>query len=86
LYEHLEAHPNFRAGIDTWWSEPTGKETFNLDYPFFDLPNIIGSPHIADHVPRSMPSATRRALENVSNFLTGGKLRGILNRDDYLDS
>ncbi len=86
LYEHLEAHPDFRAGIDTWWSEPTGKETFNLDYPFFDLPNIIGSPHIADHVPRSMPSATRRALESVSNFLTDGKLRGILNRDDYLDS
>jgi len=85
LYEHLKAHPNFRAGIDTWWSEPTGKEAFDLDYPFFGLPNIIGSPHTADHVPRSMPSATRRALENVSNFLTDGKLRGILNRDDYLD-
>jgi phosphoglycerate dehydrogenase-like enzyme len=86
LYAHLKSNPDFRAGIDTWWSEPTGKEAFNLDYPFFDLPNIIGSPHVADHVPHSMPSATRRALKNVSNFLTGGKLRGILNRDDYLDS
>ena len=85
LYEHLEAHPDFRAGIDTWWSEPTGKEAFSLDYPFSDLPNIIGSPHVADHVPRSMPRATRRALENVSNFLTDGSLRGLLNRDDYLD-
>lgn len=84
LYEHLKAHPDFRAGIDTWWSEPVGQEDFKLDYPFFDLPNIIGSPHIADHVPRSMPYATRKALENVRNFLTDGKLRGILNRDDYL--
>ena len=85
LYAHLESNPDFRAGIDTWWSEPTGQEAFKLDYPFFDLPNIIGSPHIADHVPRSMPDATRRALENVRNFLIGNEIHGILNRNDYLD-
>ena len=85
LYEHLKAHPDFRAGIDTWWSEPVGKETFKLDYPFFDLLNIIGSPHIADHVPRSMLYATRRALENVRDFLMGNEFRGVLNREDYLD-
>jgi phosphoglycerate dehydrogenase-like enzyme len=84
LYEHLKVNPDFRAGIDTWWSEPVGKEAFNLDYPFFDLPNIIGSPHNADHVPRSMPSATRRALENVKNFLLSNELRGVLRREDYL--
>ena len=85
LYTHLESNPDFRAGIDTWWSEPTGKDAFNLDYPFFDLPNIIGSPHVADHVPRSMPHATRIALENVRNFLMGKDIRGVLNRNDYLD-
>ena len=85
LYEHLKVNPDFRAGIDTWWSEPVGKAAFNLDYSFFDLPNIIGSPHNADHVPRSMPSATRRALENVKNFLLGNKINGILDRKDYLD-
>ena len=84
LYTHLESNPDFRAGIDTWWSEPTGKKAFILDYPFFDLPNIIGSPHIADHVPRSMPDATRSALENVKNFLRGNEVRGVLNRNDYL--
>ena len=83
LYEHLQSNPDFRAGIDTWWSEPAGQETFNLDYPFFDLPNIIGSPHVADHVPQSMPNATRLALGNVRNYLMGNKVRGILNRDDY---
>jgi len=85
LYTHLESNPDFRAGIDTWWSEPTGKEAFNLDYPFFDLPNIIGSPHVADHVPLSMPHATRIALGNVRNFLIGKDIRGVLNRNDYLD-
>lgn len=85
LYEHLKTHPDFRAGIDTWWFEPDPDEDFQQDYPFFDLPNIIGSPHIADHVPRSMPYATRRALENVKNYLFGDTIRGVLNRDDYLN-
>jgi phosphoglycerate dehydrogenase-like enzyme len=85
LYMHLESNPDFRAGIDTWWSEPTGTKVFNLDYPFFDLPNIIGSPHVADHVPCSIPSATRIALKNVRNFLMGNDIRGVLNRNDYLN-
>jgi len=84
LYEHLASHPDFCAGIDTWWSEPVGDKTFKLDYPFFDLPNIIGSPHCADHVPRSMPQATRNALENVKNFLLGREIQGVIKREDYL--
>lgn len=84
LYDHLQSHPDFRAGIDTWWSEPTDDNAFTLDYPFFELPNIIGSPHCADHVPRSMPNATRKALENVRNFLLGKEIGGRLNREDYL--
>ena len=84
LYKHLKAYPDFCAGIDTWWSEPAGKEAFKLDFPFFELPNIIGSPHIADHVPHSMPYATRSALENVRNFLMGNELRGVQSREDYL--
>jgi phosphoglycerate dehydrogenase-like enzyme len=83
LYEHLASHPDFCAGIDTWWSEPIGDKTFKLDYPFFDLPNIIGSPHCADHVPDSIPQATRSALENVKNYLLGKELRGVLKREDY---
>ena len=85
LYDHLVSHPDFRAGIDTWWSEPLSSGEFRLEYPFFELPNLIGSPHIADHVPRSIRHATRRALENVNNFLMGKKIRGAVNRKDYLD-
>ena len=84
LYEHLKSHPQFRAGIDTWWSEPMEPGPFKLEYPFFELPNIIGSPHCADHVPGAMTNATRSALENVKNFLRGSEIRGRLNRQDYL--
>jgi len=84
LYEHLVSHPEFKAGIDTWWSEPAEPGPFTLEYPFFDLPNIIGSPHCADHVPGTMPHATRIALENVKNFLMGQEIQGRLTRQDYL--
>jgi phosphoglycerate dehydrogenase-like enzyme len=86
LYEHLKSHPEFKAGIDTWWSEPAEPGPFKPEFPFFDLPNIIGSPHCADHVPGSIPHATRIALENVKRFLQGLDLGGVLNREDYLDS
>ena len=84
LYEHLASNPDFRAGIDTWWSEPSSGEDFILEYPFCKLPNFIGSPHNADHVPGAMPTATKLALENVKKFLLGEDVRGVLNRDDYL--
>jgi glycerate dehydrogenase len=83
FYDHLKSHPNFRAGIDTWWSEPATRGPFEPDYPFFELPNIIGSPHCADHVPGSMTGATRKALENVKQFIQGDPIRGVLDRIDY---
>jgi glycerate dehydrogenase len=83
LYDHLKSRPGFRAGIDTWWSEPADRGRLALEYPFFELPNIIGSPHCADHVPRAIPKATRRALENVKRFLMGHEIRGVLDRGDY---
>ena len=86
LYDHLKSYPNFRAGIDTWWSEPPDRGEFVLDFPFFKLPNIIGSPHCADHVPRSIPRATLQALVNVRKFLEGEEIRGKLNRDDYANT
>jgi len=85
LYAHLESNPDFRAGIDTWWSEPVGQGNFTLEYPFCKLLNFIGSPHNADHVPGSMPNATRLALENVKHFLLGEDIRGVLDRNDYLN-
>lgn len=84
LYKHMKANPDFQVGIDTWWSEPSTHGAFHLDHPFFELPNLIGSPHVADHVPGMMPEATKKALENVRAYLLGGKVRGIMKRRNYM--
>jgi phosphoglycerate dehydrogenase-like enzyme len=84
LYEHMKAHPDFCVGIDTWWSEPSSHGTFQIEHPFFAFPNLIGSPHVADHVPGSMREGTKRALKNVRNYLLGRKVHGIVERNDYL--
>src|SRR5215471_9025774 len=41
LYEHLRTHPDFGAGIDTWWREPPEDKPFRTDYPFLELPNVL---------------------------------------------
>lgn len=84
LYAHLKAHPQFQAGIDTWWSEPDSHGEFRIEYPFFELPNLIGSPHNADDVPGQMHKATQMAVENVKRFIVGEDIWGLIDRKDYL--
>ncbi len=87
LYEHLCAHPEFSAGIDTWWSEPAGDARatpFRTDYPFLDLPNVLGSPHNSSIVPGTMLSAARLAAENVRQYLRGETTTGVVRRSDYV--
>ena len=84
LYAHLKQTPTFSAGIDTWWSEPGDPDGFKLDFPFFDLPNLIGSPHKADHVPDMMHTAVKKAADNIRSFYEGKPIRGEVNRTDYV--
>lgn len=84
LYEHLRTHPQFCAGIDTWWAEPAGDAPFRADYPFFDLPNVIGSPHNSSIVPGTMHSAARLAAENARRYLRGEAVTGVIHRADYV--
>jgi phosphoglycerate dehydrogenase-like enzyme len=84
LYDHLRAHPQFGAGIDTWWDEPTGDALFRTDYPFFDLPNLIGSPHNSSIVAGTMLSAAGVAAWNVRRYLQGDEVKGVVRRSDYV--
>ena len=83
LYEHLATHPEFSAGIDTWWDEPAGEGPFRTDYPFFDLPNVLGSPHNSSIVPGTMLAAARLAAQNVRRYLRGEAVTGVVRRADY---
>lgn len=83
LYEHLRANPDFSAGIDTWWHEPPLGEDFRTDYPFFGLPNVLGSPHNSAIVAGSQAVAARHAAQNVRRYLRGDPPAGIVRREDY---
>ena len=83
LYEHLRTHPQFGAGIDTWWKEPADDAPFRTDYPFFELPNMIGSPHNSSIVPGTMLSGARLAAENVRRYLRGEAVTGVIRRAEY---
>jgi len=84
LYEHLRTHPEFSAGLDTWWNEPAGDAPFRPDYPFLDLPNVLGSPHNSSIVPGTMLSAARLAAENTRRYLRGEAVTGVVRRSDYV--
>jgi phosphoglycerate dehydrogenase-like enzyme len=84
LYEHLRDNPEFCAGIDAWWHEPGPGTAFYTDYPFFSLPNVIGSPHNSGIVAGVLQTAARRAAENVRRYLRGEPVTGLIHREDYL--
>lgn len=84
LYEHLRTHPDFIAGLDVWWHEPTSHGDFKMSFPFFDLPNVIGSPHNSAIVPGILTEAARRATANVGRFLRGEPPAGVIRREDYV--
>jgi phosphoglycerate dehydrogenase-like enzyme len=81
LYNHLKTHPDFYAGIDTWWVEPFSEAKFEVNYPFFDLPNILGSPHNSPIVPGALAEGMRRALQNINLFLQGKSPKHIVNSE-----
>jgi phosphoglycerate dehydrogenase-like enzyme len=83
LYEHLRRHPDFCAGIDAWWHEPGPGTAFSTRYPFFDLPNLLGSPHNSGVTDGALHVGVRMAAENVRRFLSGEVVTGVVRPEDY---
>ncbi|HET9973291.1 MAG TPA: 2-hydroxyacid dehydrogenase, partial [Streptosporangiaceae bacterium] len=84
LYEHLRDHPGFCAGIDAWWQEPGRGAGFSTNFPFFELPNLLGSPHNSGVTDGALQVGARHAAENVRRFLAGEAVTGMARREDYL--
>ncbi len=83
LYEHLKAHPRFRAALDVWWTYPAGKKGRPFTKPFHELPNMIMTPHNAFAIPVQRRRAMEAALDNVLRFLRGERPRNIVNVSEY---
>jgi len=85
LFRHLQTHPDFTAAIDTWWVEPMHTGEFRVDHPFFELPNVLGSPHNSGIVTGVIGAAARMAADNIRRFAQGEKLSGVVRPEDYVD-
>ncbi|MEO6625111.1 MAG: NAD(P)-dependent oxidoreductase [Burkholderiaceae bacterium] len=80
LFQHLKANPEFRAGLDVWWVEPMHAGKIELGHPFFELPNVIGSPHNSPMVEGIFVDLARAASSNIARFLDGQEPRHLADR------
>ena len=71
LFAHLQAHPGFSAGIDTWWDEPGYGRPFHPRLPFLSLPNVLGSPHNSGLVPGTVSESRGAAAARDVASLPG---------------
>lgn len=81
LYEHLKTHPDFYAAIDAWWIEPFKFGEFKIHYPFFELPNLLGSPHNSALVKGWELEGAKKTAENVARYLNNQQVKGIISRE-----
>ena len=78
LYEHLRAHPEFRAGIESWWVEPLRHGRFELAYPLLELPNLLASPHNSFNVSGWQGLGLEAAFANIGRYLRGAAVTGLM--------
>jgi glycerate dehydrogenase len=84
LYRHLKEQAEFTACLDVWWVEPLGEGRFEIEHPFFDLPNLIGSPHNSAITPDFSSKSARHAARNVLRYLTEGRAERLVGTADRL--
>ncbi|MGA8275125.1 MAG: 2-hydroxyacid dehydrogenase [Thermoplasmata archaeon] len=83
LYQHLKDHPEFRAALDVWWDEGFGDGRLGRRFPWTDLPNLTGSPHVSGSVPEAIPYSLSKALENLVRFFRGEAPLYLADPKDY---
>ncbi len=63
------------AALDVFEREP-----LPADHPFYGLPNVLLSPHCADHTPGWLDRAMDLFLDNFARFLRGEPLRNVVDK------
>jgi len=83
LYQHLSSHPDFRAALDVWWHEDFASGRLEHQFPFADLPNLVGTPHSAGFGPDVEQYVLERAVANLARFFGGEEPRYVIDRSEY---
>lgn len=83
LFEHLKATPTFQCGTDVFWREEFGEGRLALDHPFVDLPNFLGTPHVAGVGAGARTRAELRAVDNLVRFFAGETPLYVADRTEY---
>ncbi|MCI4340278.1 MAG: hypothetical protein L3K06_04825 [Thermoplasmata archaeon] len=84
LYEHLSRQPEFRAALDVWWDEDYAAGTLRSRFPFAELPNFLGSPHVAGVGAEAKQRSIELAVKNLRRFFSGEAPLHLADRADYM--
>lgn len=74
LYNVLKDGTLTGAALDVWYNYP-GKQpepVMPANFPFWDLNNVIMSPHKASHTTEAVNAMIDDTAENIRSYLTGG--------------
>lgn len=83
LRDHLTSHSEFGAAFDVFWHEAFDTGALPEGPSLAELPNFLGTPHMAGMGPEARTRAERMAVENLARFFRGETPRYIADRSDY---
>jgi phosphoglycerate dehydrogenase-like enzyme len=76
LVEVFKKRTDLFAVLDVMWPEPP-----STDHPYFDLPNVIITPHIAGCMSLECRRGGQFVADELNRYLRGEALRGEITRD-----
>jgi phosphoglycerate dehydrogenase-like enzyme len=77
--------PALVRALEQGWIRGAALDVFDLEplpagHPFYRLPNVLLSPHCADHTPEWLNDAMKFFLDNFERFQNGQPLRNVVDK------
>ncbi|NOS84280.1 MAG: hydroxyacid dehydrogenase [Ignavibacteria bacterium] len=71
MYNGLKDGTLAGAAIDVWYKYPGKSEepVMPANFPFWELPNVVMSPHKSAHTPRAVKAMIEDTCENIRKFI-----------------
>jgi phosphoglycerate dehydrogenase-like enzyme len=77
--------PALVRALEQGWIRGAALDVFEVEplpagHPFYRLPNVLLSPHCADHTPEWLNDAMKFFLDNFERFQNGQPLRNVVDK------